>query len=1097
MEKKLSKKAIICIVCAAVVVVAAAITITICALSKNSNVTSIVIKDSDMPLSTYVQGQELDLSDGVITAIMKKSEIAIPLTDSEVSISGYDKNVLGKQTITVTYKGLTTTFEVTVVSSVVADGYRTEYFIGDEFDASKGKLKITKTDGKTTTIPFNNEFITATFNNETAGDSLVTVVYNDNQGTVYETSFTVKCYEIGEIVNFVKPSKTIYQSHDTALNLGGGYLQVKAKNADYSAIVSLTDDMISGFNPALTQPQHTNKNPLVQTITCTYSGLSKTFTVSLIYSSVSIVLDAAKALANVNVTDENFTLDSNLSDIAVKAAVEYFKLTNDKKALISEDDVLKVMRPAAFCVSKALLDAAEVYKNIFKIDPSSGDILINAQSKEDLTNLKDVFNTKDDPFTVYADVLTDMSEDFADVVIFTKVDDKGESTDITFASFVKAPNSDQRSFYKDLFNHMIIISEKLDTIPSDWSMNSGDAHYLGNYESTIQDAFNTIVNSRFAGPTFHGPYNSISSWRGNDFYEIFYRYYLEIANKTTKEDFLKAFNNAQGFKFPLPGELQTWYNYVNAAYSEVVKRMVVTNNGETTYYALYDTTLFMYYYNKVLDITANIMDGENELDKAAFNIINGDMMIYNYLEAPYTTDKDGNIVHPNGYLFFTMMAPDSKAVNQLRASYIEIISLYFENNLRLDELNTQSEKLNKMFENLAKLSPSELYAFISSVNFFYNRGDEFVFDYSEKYFNYFTLLVGAYEDQSFTSENILPLRQLLKAMELCAQIGVKSTVEEFREAMLALKAAVESDAFNADRDAFMEIAGDCYEKYLGICNTLTEPQDFGGFEDEYNELKATLTDYFTIYNFLNNPDLSESQRQERAKYYLLLFSLSEKAVRLHAALADAPAEVKNALNTVSYALNGTESMTMETAYTILSSNFYGQLIGRLISINGSFAVSFWNVYANAPKVRDMMANLASPLMNYYNGETVDIATVTAIMEAFRTFNLQEKTIFDQFDSVKSAENTRQSLYSDLILDAFTKNNESIKDFVTALLHAEYGYAIYITDTTDSSRVSFFTRAMDDLIAKYPSGTIDEALKDMYDFYKAVYDEINTDNSSNS
>lgn len=1102
-KKKMSIKAIKGIVCSILTLIVVALTITSCS---GSDFNSIVIKDTDLPRTTYVQGQELDLSDGLITAVSKKSESVIPMTDPEVSVSGYDSSVLGKQTVTVTYRELTTTFEVTVLSRITVEGYKSEYFINDEFDKSAGRIKLVNENGKTTTIALNSDYVSVkTFNSTIAGDSTVTIAYDDTNGTSFEASFTVKIYEVGEILTLVKPSKTIYYSHDSLdVDKGvvrGGYITVKAKGADYTANVSITPAMISGFDPSQANASHTSKAPLTQTVTVTYGTQSKTFTISVIYSSVSLVIDAAEALKDVTITGKNFTLDDEeLAQLAVDAATKYFELTNVQKAYITEEQVLQVMRPAAFCVTNEFTKAAELYANIFVIDATRGDILINAKSKADLEALKDNFNTKNDLFSIYADILNNMKSSFASVVLYTETDDKGEESDVTIGSFVKAPDKEQRTFYKSLFDHMIIVSNKLDLIPDDWSTDPASDKYIDNYKTQLADIFSTIINSRYAGPSFHGPYNSISSWRENDdFYEIFYTYYLEIAEDDVRSDFIKkAFNSSNGFTFPLPGQLQIWYTYVNYAYRQITDHMVVTDpkTGATQYFALYDTTLFMYYYNEVIEIANGIMNGTNELEKAVYNIINGDMMIYNYLEAPYYTDKT-DASHPNGYLYFMSIAPDSKNLASLRQAYMEIMTMYFEQKMNLAELDAHKEMFVKMFEELAKLTPTELYAFASSVNFLYGASGEYVLDYSERVFNYFTLLSYYYEMQFIENTELHPVRQLLKAMELCAQIGAKATLDDFTAAMGELKAMMEgTDLSDSDKQAFMALAGSCYEKYLGICNTLSAPQDFGGYENEYNELLKTIRNYFTIYNRLSAEDLSA----EDAKYYILLFALSEKAVSLHEYLTEnAPAQVVNAIYTVEYALNGAETMTMETAFAFLSSNLYGQMLNQSISINGGFVVSFWAVYSTS-RVRDMLVSLADPLMSYYNDEAVDVNALIEIMATFRTFNVTEKTLFDRFDSVKLENNMRGSLYSDMILDVFTKDNSAISDFVKNLVQAEYMYAVYITDPSDANRISYFRSAMNSVIASYGAlgaaeGTLDEALKEMYQFYLSAYNELPADSDS--
>ena len=53
---------------------------------------------------------------------------------------------------------------------------------------------------------------------------------------------------------------------------------------------------------------------------------------------MSVVRDAAKALADVTLEDENATLSSELGEIALDAASEYFKLTQARKDLIDEEN---------------------------------------------------------------------------------------------------------------------------------------------------------------------------------------------------------------------------------------------------------------------------------------------------------------------------------------------------------------------------------------------------------------------------------------------------------------------------------------------------------------------------------------------------------------------------------------------------------------------------------------------------------------------------------------------------------------------------------------------------------------------------------------
>ena len=126
-----------------------------------SAVTGISVKDLDSVQTVYVKGQDLDL-DSITLSVRSnnKSETTVTLADSSVRVSGYDKNTLGKQRVTAVYGGKSVSFNVTVVERIVAENYDVNYFIGDEFNRNKGRLKITEDDGKSFTVPLGSDEVT-------------------------------------------------------------------------------------------------------------------------------------------------------------------------------------------------------------------------------------------------------------------------------------------------------------------------------------------------------------------------------------------------------------------------------------------------------------------------------------------------------------------------------------------------------------------------------------------------------------------------------------------------------------------------------------------------------------------------------------------------------------------------------------------------------------------------------------------------------------------------------------------------------------------------------------------------------------------------
>ena len=115
---------------------------------------SVFIGKDNMPQVLFVQGNELNLSGGKLTVNGKE----VDLTDKDVQVTGYDKDKLGEQTLTVTYKGKSTSLHVTVVPRVqTAEQYL--YFQGESMDAVSLRLKFTRDDGTSFTVKAGDEII--------------------------------------------------------------------------------------------------------------------------------------------------------------------------------------------------------------------------------------------------------------------------------------------------------------------------------------------------------------------------------------------------------------------------------------------------------------------------------------------------------------------------------------------------------------------------------------------------------------------------------------------------------------------------------------------------------------------------------------------------------------------------------------------------------------------------------------------------------------------------------------------------------------------------------------------------------------------------
>ena len=97
METSFFKKnlKIILPVAIAVVLLTVAIVLVCVFAGRGDKIEEIYVSKTHAPRLSYVQGQELDLSSGVLTVVVKGEETLVPLNASGVSVTGYDKNQLG------------------------------------------------------------------------------------------------------------------------------------------------------------------------------------------------------------------------------------------------------------------------------------------------------------------------------------------------------------------------------------------------------------------------------------------------------------------------------------------------------------------------------------------------------------------------------------------------------------------------------------------------------------------------------------------------------------------------------------------------------------------------------------------------------------------------------------------------------------------------------------------------------------------------------------------------------------------------------------------------------------------------------------------
>ena len=232
----------------------------------------------------YVEGQSLDLTGGkVIVSYNDDTSEEIDLTSD--MISGYDKDHLGKQTITVTYQGKTATFEVEVIKKeatkieLVTLPDKVEYIRGQKLDPDGARIKVTYNDGDTKLIDVTEKMCSG-FDSSSLGQKTVTITYENKT-----VSFTVNVVE--RILTLITTDGAIKTEYIEGQPLDISNLKVIALyNDGTSEVIDASMDMISGYDANVIGKQ---------IITVTYKGKTTTFEINV----------KAKSVTKIEVTSPN------------------------------------------------------------------------------------------------------------------------------------------------------------------------------------------------------------------------------------------------------------------------------------------------------------------------------------------------------------------------------------------------------------------------------------------------------------------------------------------------------------------------------------------------------------------------------------------------------------------------------------------------------------------------------------------------------------------------------------------------------------------------------------------------------------------------
>ena len=243
-------------------------------VSKGKNEIKKISVNSLPTKTSYTVGDNLSTAGLSLTATY--SDGSTQVVGSGFTCSPTTLNNTGTQTITVTYSGKTTTFNVTVNAATVTGisvksmPSKTSYTQGDTLSTSGLSLNVNSSNGTTQTVSSGFTCSPTTLNN--TGTQTITVTYS---GKTTSFNVTVNAATVTGISVKSMPSKTSYTQGDT-LSTSGLSLNVSYSNGT-------TQTVSSGFTCSPT----TLNNTGTQTITVTYSGKTTSFNVTVNAATVT------------------------------------------------------------------------------------------------------------------------------------------------------------------------------------------------------------------------------------------------------------------------------------------------------------------------------------------------------------------------------------------------------------------------------------------------------------------------------------------------------------------------------------------------------------------------------------------------------------------------------------------------------------------------------------------------------------------------------------------------------------------------------------------------------------------------------------------
>lgn len=306
---------------------------------------------------SVIEGQDIDVTDGEIT-LTYDNETTTVVTMTADMVTGYDRNLVGTQILTVSYNGKTTTLTVEVAAKQVSEveliskPTATSVTEGMEYDVTGGQIKVTYDNGTTELLPITLGMIPS-FDNSKVGTQTVDITYaNKTVGTL-----TIEVLE--KVLTGITTNKT---SYDVTVGDGISALGLEV-TAQYNN--NTTADVTQFVEVTEWDTEKLGRQEV--TISFTEKGVEKTVEIEIFvleksdFTGGEVELDGAYIVVNEPLEEMVKKVEASitsLKEIIEKYAVLDIKLLSKNEGIAIQPDgtiTVTILIPATLDKSKNLV----------------------------------------------------------------------------------------------------------------------------------------------------------------------------------------------------------------------------------------------------------------------------------------------------------------------------------------------------------------------------------------------------------------------------------------------------------------------------------------------------------------------------------------------------------------------------------------------------------------------------------------------------------------------------------------------------------------------------------------------------------------------